>query len=138
MNRLELQSLSELRVRDAQALLNAGSFEGAYYLAGYSVECAIKACIARQTREHDFPDKERANRSYTHKLESLIDVAQLKGELDKESSVNPALDRYWGTVKDWREEKRYELGISEAIARNLFQAITEPTNGVLRWLKNWW
>ena len=57
MNRLDLQQLSDLRIGEAKALLAQGFPEGAYYLAGYSVECALKACIARRTREHDFPDK---------------------------------------------------------------------------------
>lgn len=45
-------------------LLTAGMPEGAYYLAGYAVECALKSCIARRTQEHDFPDKKLANDSH--------------------------------------------------------------------------
>jgi HEPN domain-containing protein len=30
-------------------LLEAGLYAGAYYLAGYAVECALKACIAKKT-----------------------------------------------------------------------------------------
>ena len=44
MDRKVLQSLSLLRIREAEALLSAQYFSGAYYLAGYSVECGIKAC----------------------------------------------------------------------------------------------
>jgi hypothetical protein len=35
-----------------------------YYLAGYPVEFALKACIAKSTERHDFPDKRRANQSH--------------------------------------------------------------------------
>jgi hypothetical protein len=31
--------------------------EGAYYLAEYAIECAFKACIAKRTQQHDFPEK---------------------------------------------------------------------------------
>ena len=138
MNRFDLQKLAELRMKEANALLDAGCFEGAYYLAGYAVECAIKACIAKLTKEFDFPDKETVNRSYTHKLEQLIQVAQLKEELEKESAANPTIERYWNAVKDWKEEVRYELEVSEARARNFYQAITDADNGVMQWLKKSW
>jgi hypothetical protein len=47
MDRKDLQSLSRWRLLEARALLRAGLPNGAYYLAGYSIECALKACIAK-------------------------------------------------------------------------------------------
>jgi hypothetical protein len=41
---------AEPHLQDAEALLQGGRYDAAYYLAGYAVECAIKACIANQTR----------------------------------------------------------------------------------------
>src|ERR1019366_8510670 len=49
MNRSDLHQLTEARVRESQALLAAGEAAGAYYVAGYAVDCALKACIAKQT-----------------------------------------------------------------------------------------
>ncbi len=57
MNRSSLQNLANERIKDAEALLMAGRWSGAYYLAGYAVECALKACFAKKTREYDFPQK---------------------------------------------------------------------------------
>jgi hypothetical protein len=71
VNRKELQSLSRVRLAEAGALLKAGFPDGAYYLAGYSVECALKACIAKQTRLHDSPDKKIVDSSHTHNLRNL-------------------------------------------------------------------
>ena len=49
MNRSELQQLAEIRLRDAKALLVTGENDaGAYYMAGYAVECALKAVIAKK------------------------------------------------------------------------------------------
>ena len=45
MNRAELQRLSLERIEDARALLAAKQWSGAYYLAGYSLECALKSCV---------------------------------------------------------------------------------------------
>ena len=70
MNRIDLQNLANVRLAEvASSLLLAGHPNGAYYLAGYSVECALKAVIASQTQLHDFPDKQRAIDSFVHDLE---------------------------------------------------------------------
>jgi hypothetical protein len=47
MNRNDFQKISRLRVKEAKALLDNGYPAGAYYLMGYAVECALKACIAK-------------------------------------------------------------------------------------------
>lgn len=65
MNRLDFQRLAELRLSESTALLAAGFPDGAYYLAGYAMECALKACIAKRTREYDFPEKILAITTFT-------------------------------------------------------------------------
>jgi HEPN domain-containing protein len=58
VNRAELQRLTRDRIRDAKALLTAGRWSGAYYLAGYAVECGLKACIIVQLMKTDqFPER---------------------------------------------------------------------------------
>lgn len=58
MNREDFQRVSEIRLRESRALLAAGFPEGAYYLAGYAVECALKACIGTQNEGACFSGKE--------------------------------------------------------------------------------
>jgi HEPN domain-containing protein len=50
MNRADLQKLSNTRLRQARILFAAGESSGAYYLAGYAVECALKACFAKHVK----------------------------------------------------------------------------------------
>jgi hypothetical protein len=138
MNRLDLQQLAEDRITDAQALLDAGRWSAAYYLAGYAVECALKACIAKQTNQHDFPDKDRVQRAYTHNLVGLVTLALLDEDLRKtRHDETPSLYRYWQFVKDWSEQARYEQ-LSEDKARKLYLAITDSESGVLPWIKKNW
>jgi hypothetical protein len=47
VNRAQLQKLAEEKVLDALALLAAGRWAGAYYLAGYAVECGLKSSVLR-------------------------------------------------------------------------------------------
>lgn len=137
MNRQDLQQLAEDRILDAQALLDAGRWSAAYYLAGYAVECALKARVAKRTREHDFPDLELARNSYTHSLEALVVTAQLKGNHQDRLRDSSAFRDNWMIAKDWSERSRYEQK-SEEDARILLQAITDPENGVLPWIKESW
>lgn len=89
MNRRELQELAKVRLKEANALLEAGFHDGAYYLAGYAVECALKACIAKATQRHEFPDKRRADASYSHSFRDLLRVAKLERELLGHASLGP-------------------------------------------------
>jgi len=110
MLREDLQGLSLLRVREAKALYAAGHFDGAYYLGGLGVECALKACIARKTRRFEFPDKPRADRVYNHRLETLLKEAGLELEL---AGASDAVKENWTTVRDWKIEVRYVIGNRE-------------------------
>ncbi len=57
MNKQDFESLVAIRLDEAKLLLDGRRFQGAYYLAGYALEAALKASICRQVRENDFPDK---------------------------------------------------------------------------------
>lgn len=137
MNRSQLQQLAEERVRDAEALLEAGQWSGAYYLAGYAVECGLKACIAKLTNQDDYPDKDLAQRCYTHNIEVLVEVAGLVLQRKTDVTANAALGANWLIVKDWSEKARYQLW-TEPQARKLFAAVTDINNGVLTWIRVHW
>lgn len=109
VNKKTLQSLAQARVADARTLLNAKRFDAAYYLAGYAIECALKVCIAKKTKPHDFPDKEFARRVFTHDLEELAELAGLMKPLRLQFRQDAALESKWGIVKDWSAVSRYEL-----------------------------
>ena len=127
MNRADFKRLSIVRLREARSLLRAGHYDGAYYLAGYVVECAIKACIARDTKRYDFPDKNRANASWNHNLAALALTARL--DVQQEIKSDPQFGSNWATVKDWTEESRYRKNDS-AQAREIIAAITDRRWGV--------
>lgn len=138
MNKSDLQTLTDTRVTDAKLLLDAGRFPAAYYLLGYAVECALKACIAKQIKEHDFPDKQLVLDSYTHNLEQLLRISGVKPQFDSRMKADKALEVNWTTVKDWTEAARYDNNVPEVRAQDLLNAIIDPTSGVLTWLKTVW
>jgi HEPN domain-containing protein len=137
VNRAELQQLARERIRDAKVLLAAGRWSAAYYIAGYAVECALKACIAKLMKSEEFPDKKFAEKCWTHNLTQLVDLAGIKNDFDAAKQAGLELADKWDTVKVWTEESRYAR-TTKAEAEKLYEAITDKKHGVLSWLKQRW
>ncbi len=137
MNRKDLQQLSLVRLKEAKALLAAGCADGAFYLAGYSIECALKACIAKKTMRHDFPDKKRVDSSHTHSLKELVRVAELETALRTHGKSDPHFEEHWDTLQLWSEQSRYNRsGLKDA--HDIIEAVGDRKHGVLSWLKLHW
>jgi HEPN domain-containing protein len=138
MNRGDFQKLTQERLKDAQALLQAQRYSGAYYLCGYVIECALKACIAKQTQRFDFPPERKAVEAiYTHDLTKLINSTGLEVVFREDRQKDMKLERNWGEVKDWKETSRYEE-YDQKKARDIYQAIADEKHGVLQWVKQRW
>lgn len=136
INRKSLQDLSKLRLREASLLLRSNHSDGAYYLAGYAMECALKACIAKQTRRHDFPEKKTVLDSHTHDLEDLLVPAGLKS-IHRTAMLQQDFAQNWKIVAEWKAESRY-ANHSKQKAEDLITAISDRKAGVLRWIKQYW
>lgn len=134
MNRRELQAIAEVRLRDAQLLYQHKRFDGAYYLAGYVIECALKACNAKKTRRYDFPDKDFFKNAYIHDLALLLGTAGLKNQMEQEFLNSPSLEVKWRIVKDWRETSRYHVH-GRRRAKDMLEAVADP-HGVFACIKN--
>ena len=135
MNKVTFETLVDIRIKEAKILLDAQCYQGAYYLAGYAVECTLKACIAKQVQAEDFPDKKLAQDSYTHNLPKLLTTAGLKQILINEENQDEDFRLDWSIVKNWSEEARYNHQISAVKAQALFDAITHCDSGILPWIK---
>jgi len=137
MNKADLQALAQAKIDDAVTLLMGGRFSNAFYLAGYSLEFALKACIAKQFSSDDIPDFKFVKDIYTHDLSALVKLAGLKALLDQETKSNTDFGANWGIVSEWSEKSRYESNTA-GDAQILITAITDPKHGVLSWIKKHW
>ena len=137
MNRVQFQKLAQVRIEEAQALFDARKYDGAYYLAGYAVECGFKACVAGLTKKHDFPEKDFVKGAYTHDFEILIRTAELGDPFKLDLGRNARLKWNWEIVKDWKEDGRYNRWTRDQ-ARAMIEAISETPHGVLSWIKQYW
>jgi hypothetical protein len=134
MLRRDFQNLSAVRIREAKALAQIGLYDGAFYLGGLGVECALKSSIARMTQRYEFPDQRRVNRAYTHNLEDLLKLAGLDPKL---KAAEAAVQAAWATTISWNIDDRYRAGRPEAEVLDFLDAVA-GRRGVLRWLKQFW
>jgi len=137
VNRRDLKELSTVRLREAKVLSEAECWDGAYYLAGYAVECALKACIAKTTARYDFPAKQKVVDSHTHNLNTLVIVAGMEKLLKTRSQSDLVFREHWNSALDWSEKSRYER-ISQESAEELLVAVSERRHGIIPWVKQHW
>jgi len=137
MNRADLQNLAEERLTDSELLLTHARYGAAYYLAGYAVECALKACIARLTKEEDFYDKLRARKIFTHDLEELVVHAHLEDVFAQTCKKNAQFAINWARVNSWTEESRYDVRTKQE-AEVLIIAVRDPIHGVMQCIRQYW
>lgn len=137
ITRSDLRDLARLRVKEAKTLVKNKCYSGAYYLAGYTIECALKACIAKKTKKSEFPDLETVKRSYQHIPEGLVSTSGLKIDLEKKILRDRHFAARWAIVVQWKPESRYEIK-SQREAEGLLEAITDSRKGVLRWIGQYW
>jgi len=136
ITRREFQRLADLRAEEAGVLVRNRKQQGAYYLAGYAVECALKACIARATKRYEFPPKpEYVRKLYVHDLDKLLQLAGIDLQLENDMRTNTALANNWNVVKVWDDKTRYVA--SGLKGRDMYQALIGP-DGVLTWIKQRW
>jgi HEPN domain-containing protein len=134
--RKDFQRLADLRAKEAAALARGRNQQGAYYLAGFAVECALKARIAKKTRRYDFPaDAKHAGRVYSHDLTELLKLAELADQLDKDMRTNRQLAANWSVIKEWKIDCRYET--SGLNGKDMVESLNSP-DGVLQWIKVHW
>jgi HEPN domain-containing protein len=142
MNHKDFRKLADMRLDEARSLATAKKWNGAYYLAGYSVECAVKSCIAKSIRAGVIPERNFEKNFYSHDLNSLAKFAGLISNdilLTGPNFVGQArtLELNWSIAKTWKETARYATWPRKQ-AIELIRAIEEPKDGVMEWLQQHW
>lgn len=134
VSRTEFQTLALEKLSDATHLFENRRWSNAYYLAGYAVELALKACIAKSFKAETLPDLKFVKDTYVHALGKLVDQAGLKWDLEgaaEQVRVN------WAIINKWQPEARYKA-YSEDAATNILKAISDAEQGVMPWIRARW
>lgn len=124
----DLRLLAEERLAEAQTLISAGHFSGAYYLAGYAVELGLKAVLTRALTSHCMPAQKEVAAAHVHDLPTLAAGCGLQPEADAVVRVA------WNVVApNWAPEDRYRI---HSQVRSV--QIVDAAREVLEWLKLHW
>ena len=137
ITRKNLQALSQAKISDATLLFENSRWANAFYLAGYSLELALKACAAWQFQAGTMPDKKFVNSLYTHRFDDLIGSAGLHAELRTKQDVDSIFSANWGIAAEWTPEARYDA-TDKSSAHFLLAALTDANHGVLPWIETYW
>lgn len=161
MKRSDLQRLADLRVDEATSLLRSGYPDGAYYLAGYAIEAAIKAIVAIQFEHHTVPDRRLVEDFHKHDFKTLLRLARIDRELENSCKKDQDFNSNWSIIEGWSINARYSVNrqirlpepedvpgglslrlldekIEASEAHALINAIADENKGVLPWLKRFW
>ena len=122
IDRAELQRIAEQRLLDAEALLNAGRYDGAIYLGGYVVELALKRRVCTILNWKGFPQTRGEFQNFqsfkTHNLDILLALS------GAEDFVKATYLAEWSAVATWDPEARYNpaFGATSAEAELLIES----------------
>lgn len=137
----DLRDLALARLDEAQVLLGEGRPSGAYYLAGYTVECGLKAIIVKEWQTlvagYSLPEKADLLQTYVHSFTKLLNVCGLAGALEADSKRNARFRAFWEIANNWSESSRYQIWTPQA-ATDMVLAVSDPKDGVLPWLQTHW
>lgn len=99
----ELKKIAGSKLKDAQVLFANKRYDGAFYNAGYSVECSLKAIIAETIGwPENLDEKKLLNELHSHDLEKLL---KNSGKL---TDVQTNLTTEWYYVNSyWTPDVRY-------------------------------
>jgi HEPN domain-containing protein len=145
-NRADFKLLADRRLNEAKTLSHNKHYEAAFYLAGYAVECGLKAAVCKTLNIDIFNMSSELNRGFkTHRIDHLIVLAGLSKQLAVDASSNTLLAIAQNTFvnppsatdkwQSWSEEVRYNVekcdsAICDDFVNNVEQFLT--------WLRLHW
>ena len=144
MTSTEFKNLTQMRLKEANALCDKKLYDGSCYLAGYCIELALKAAICKRMGAPDFfeairPETARAFK--IHNLEELVTLAGLRSQFNTQITANVFFQTNWSFIKttiNWSEQLRYQSGKNQSETQTMLFALTDPQNGILPWIKKHW
>lgn len=149
-NPKEIRDLAKQRLMEAEILLKNRMCDGAFYLAGYSVELTLKAKICEKLGIPNLFDETNTVANSikgisdirkilkTHNLLILLIFSGLKVKFDDEKATNKELIKANSLLfNSWDENARYKPcgHISDRDVEKLITLLSGE-NGLITWIEN--
>ncbi len=147
---LEIEKLALERLSEAEILFDNGKFDGAFYLAGYSVELMLKAKICGNFGVPNLFDEQATavntikgigevrKAVKTHNLYVLLILSGLRVKFDNDKSENKHLIKANSLMfGNWDENSRYKpCGFAKPNDVHDLILLLKDENGLLQWIRN--
>ncbi len=137
-SRADFEHLADIRIKEARVLFAAGLLDGAYYLGGYALECALKVVIVEALPVETLVHHRQIQDYHTHDLASLMRHAYLLEALEEDRVAKPGLDASWTVVNRWSEQERHAHGVDADTVFEFLTSIDDESDGILPWVKQHW
>lgn len=148
-NPTEIRNLARQRLSEAEILYQNGKYDGAFYLAGYSVELTLKAKICDRLGIPNLFDETDSNTNSikgigeirktlkTHNLFTLLIFSGLKQKFDMDKATNIDLAKANSLLfTAWDENARYKPcgHMLDKDVEKLINLLLQ-SNGILTWIE---
>ena len=149
-NPAEIRKLAKQRLEEAAILSEKKMFDGAFYLAGYSVELTFKAKICERLGIPNLFDETNSDANSirgigeirktlkTHNLFTLLIFSGLKNSFDDEKTTNKDLAKVTSLLFNaWDENVRYKPcgHMLDTDVKKLIDLLSSQ-KGILSWIEN--
>ena len=147
-NLQEIYDLAKQRLRESRILFDAGEVDGAFYLAGYSVELMLKWKICKNFEIPNLFSTESPpmiegvkvlkDSTYTHNLYILLLFSGLRAKFDTDKGTNMTLFKANSLLFScWNPNVRYKpCGHKETSdVENLLSLLESNTTGLIKWIE---
>jgi HEPN domain-containing protein len=137
-NHKQLREIAQSRLKAGKTLLDDGDYDGAVYMMGYAIECALKAVICKRLNLASYPDQgvggEIATFFKTHKFDILLTLSGLEKEFTLAAPQRRSEN--WSESTKWHPDMRYApVGSKTKIeAERMHIALSERSDGILSWI----
>lgn len=141
----EIKKLAELRLEEAQILLDNGKTNGAFYLLGYTIELYLKYKICKLLNIDNLFDEscvlrkkyfEGRNPFFSHDLNTLLVFSGLKLKFDEAKSQDKILFKTTSLLVDvWSEKSRYDIQPKKEEDVKASIELLKNENGLLSWIQ---
>lgn len=127
-SQLKIECIAGLRYEEACCLLNNKMWDGAYYIAGYSIELLLKARICKNLGIDSFFEFQLSVRKEfyrvfkNHNIGELLLLAGIHEDFMK-SAIDKIFLNHWSRILEWDENSRYKMDKTEEDATNFLLSV---------------
>jgi hypothetical protein len=140
-NTQELKEIALARLKTSQILIAAKDWDGAGYMLGYVLECALKAVICKTLNLLEYPQYTKNEKTdgyfMTHKYDQLLIASGMeylfsaRGPLDAFEYWSEFTKEYPGDWPAMRYDRQRQKQFDEVKVQKLYNVLTEDKKGIL-------